>query len=343
MKKLSFLIFALLMLIFTSCEEDLLVSNLEVSYEISNKTCVFVFTAKADNAESYIWYANNIEIARGETMEYNFCEIKDRFVICAAEGNSNVIYDTTFINVEIDSIYLSEVAEILCGYDKETDNNSATWYWGANKAKILSGGPKAFIYSHDSADFCLFDPIDQSLWYQDYLTINESYNDAYSFNTNLEYTCDYKENGFCLNWAYAYHRYNINSTIYEDEITHNLPQKSKWTITEYDYDNYSDYDKINEAPKTIVNGNAVNKAYYLQIWDGAYLMQECAEPKYQILRIDKDTVFLRWEVGLPEDFDTSPNAGWIYPDWIDYDYLEPGVGQWMYGYLVEQESKPLIK
>lgn len=327
---------ALVGLFMVSCdddgEDDKTVSNLEITADASGNKVVV--SATADNAVSFSWDFANGNTANGPTAEAEYLIGGKYWIKCTATGLTSKLTDSVEVEVDGKPGVDNKVARLLCGYDETTGESTAVWYWAA-RDMALSGGYKSFSYQHDSSMYSLFDPIDQSWWNEAGPSLGESYNDAYSFkfNPTFDYLCDYKEDGFGCNWAYAYYRYNMSVSQYADVALSTAPTAGNWEIMVVDYAEYTDYEPVANAPKTMVDGVAEDKAYLLKINNGAYLMQENAIAEYQILSISEDEIFLRWETGLPGDFDVD--AGWDYPEW-----LSPGDGEWQYAYLVKTESAP---
>lgn len=349
MKKHLLFLLAFCALVFVSCDKDKdeettdpAVANLKLTADVTANTVKF--TAAAENAHKYAWDFANGESGEGATAEASYKIAGTYWVKCTASGAASKLTDSIKVEVlEGDPSVYNDVAKLLCGFNSENGESSAVWYWGANKDKMLSGGPKTFFWDRaDSAVYSLFDPIDQS-WWNEAGPSAISYNDAYSFklNQSFDYSCEYGEDGLSLNWAYANYRYSIASTMYSDEPTTSVPTTGSWEIEVHEFEKYASYDSIHNAPQTIVDGVGVDAAYFLKVKGGAWLMKENAVAEYQILRIDADTVFMRWEAGIPADFNVTPGEHtWIKPDWAEYSWLSPGEGEWEYGYLVKDESTP---
>lgn len=318
------------------------VANLVLTADVLDNTVDF--TATAENAVSYSWNFGNGTTGSGASAQATYAMIGEYWAKCTATGATSQLVDSIKVVINIgDPEVFNPVAKLLCGFDETTGESDAVWYWAAGKDVMLSGGAKTYYFEHDSAMYSIFDPIDQSWWNEAGPSMGESYNDAYSFklNQSFDYSCDYKEDGLALNWAYGYHRYSIQTEMYSDVATLNAPKTGSWKITQYDFADYASYDSIHLAPKTMVDGVAEDKAYYLELTGGAWLFQENAEAKYQILSITSDSVFVRYPTDLHEDFDV--NGSWILPDWGDPEWLSPGEGEWAYAYLVKEESTPPAK
>lgn len=343
-----FLLLALFSLVIISCKKeddpDPVVKNLVITHNVTDN--VVDFTATAENAVNYSWNFGNGTTGTGATAQATYDMKGDYWVKCTATGATSQLVDSVEVTVKIGNPEIfNDVAMLLCGYDPETGESNAVWHWAAGSEGdvVLFGGEKRYHYQDlDSAVYSLFDPIATGgdIWWSEAgPSMGESYNDAYSFklNQSFDYACDYKEDGLCLNWAYAYYRHSMDVEQYSDVVTFDVPKTGSWKLHVYNHadEPYASYDSIYKAPATMVDGVPEEKSYFLEITGGAWLFQEVAEPKYQILSITADTVFVRWEVGLPGDFPTEKNPPWDYPEW-----LSPGEGEWQYSYLVKTESTP---
>lgn len=333
MKTRTLLFVVMLALAFTACEkneteEDKTLANFTLSVIVNQDQAVF--TAYADNAVSYNWDFGNGQTAKGDSVETNYAANGTYWAKCTVMGYPARITDS--IEVVIDAIEdgITEVEKILCGYNEETEESTAVWYWADNMPMVLSGGFKSHHYSDEDAFQDLFDRIDQSWWSEDEPSLPESLNDEYSFtyNTTFDYTCDYKDDGFACNWAYAYHRYKETVAQYGDFVRMDAPMQGSWSMEVFDHADYPDL--AANAPKTIVNGVEEAKSYFLKI-HGAYLLQETGVAEYQILSISEDTIFLRFDYAVPLDLDVDPT--WSNPEWISI-----GAGEWGYAYLVKTSS-----
>jgi len=333
MKKNLLLLVAFCALVFASCSkdeaEDTTLSNLVITSNIAAN--VVDFTASANNALSYAWDFGNGQVASGSAVQTTFVLNGKYWVKCTATGKTDKLTDSVMVEIIEGGRQISALETLLCGYDEETRESSAVWYWAANKPQMLSGGMKSHHYEHDSALYDLFDPIDQSWWAEEGPSMPEALNDAYSFkfNPSFDYACDYKEDGFVCNWAYAHHRYGIKVEQYGDIIRFDNPKTGSWSIETYAHADYPDF--TTDAPKTLINGVAEDVSYFLKINGGAYLFQESGVAEYQILSITEDTVMLRFDYAVPMDL--TMDSDWEYPDWITI-----GEGEWGYAYLVKNSS-----
>ena len=331
---------------FSSCNKDedvnTDVKNIKITSTITDN--VVDFTVTAENAVSYTWDFGNGETAKGENVQTTYLMAGDYTVKCTAMGATSQEIGTEDITILVgDPTVDNEVSRLLTGYDEATGESTAVWYWKVGDM-ALSGGEKTYYFESDDADMGVFDPIDQSWWNEAGPSIGESYNDAYSFklNKSFDYSCDYKDDGMAVNWAYAYHRYAIHVSMYSDIASTDLPKNGSWKIAQYKFEDYSDLvdDEgnkiIDSAPKTVVNGVEQEVAYYLELTGGAWMFQENAEPKYQILSITENEVFIRFATDLHKDFDVD--GSWEMPDWGDKEWLSPGEGEWAYAYLVKNET-----
>ncbi len=322
-------------------ENEPVVANLVLTADVNEN--VVSFLATAENAVTYSWNFGNGTTGTGAAAEATYSMVGSYMVKCTATGATSQLVDSISVVITVgDPTIINPVSKLLCGFDEATGESTAVWYWGALKENMLSGGAKSFYYEReDSAVYSLFDPIDQSWWNEAGPSMGESYNDAYSFklNQSFDYSCDYKEDGIAVNWAFAYHRYAIPVEMYSDVASVDAPKTGSWVINKYNHADYAAYDSIHLAPQTIVDGVAEAATYVIEISGGAWMFQENAEAKYQILSMDADTVFIRFATDLHEDFDV--NGSWILPDWGDPEWLSPGEGEWAYAYLVKQESTPV--
>lgn len=344
MRKITFLcLISLIVFGLSSCKKedpvDNSVKNLQLSFTKDGN--VISLSASADNALNFAWDFANGEKGTGANVDAVYSVKGTYWVKCSASNSTSQQVDSIEVDPEGDPEVYNEVARTLCGFNSQTNESSAVWYWASGADYMLFGGAKSYSYERlDSAEYSLFDPIATGgdIWWQESGPSKaQSLNDAYSFKLNQEmnYTCDYKEDGFCLNWAYAFYRHNMNTSQYVDTITNSVPTNGSWKIHTYAHADYQDYPGIVDAPMTRVNGREVDTAYFLETKGGTWLFQEIAEPKYQILSITQDSVFVRWEVGLPADFQVDKTPPWDYPQW-----LSPGDGEWQYAYLVKTESQP---
>lgn len=354
MKKQFFflMLLAFSSLFIISCDDDdsadPVVANLVIADPIveGNKA---TFSATAENAVSYSWNFGNGTTGTGASVETTYEMMGEYTVICTATGASSQLVDSVKVTIlEGNPDIFNEVAKLLCGFDDETGESSAVWYWDALGTGTdtlpyrLSGGPKAFSWEReDSAMFSLFDPIDGSWWHENGPSVDVAYNDAYSFklNQSFDYVCNQNGDGMVYNWGWANYRDGVVTSMYSDIATTSYPESGSWKLEVYDYADYADYDSIGNAPGTMVNGVKEEKAYYLKISGGAWLFQVNAVPEYQILSITEDMIHMRMPVGFPSDFETDPEKfTWIMPDWGDPAWLSPGEGEWAYAYLVKDET-----
>jgi len=307
-------------------EDDNTVKDLKVNFTVGEKNLVS-FTASATNANTYSWDFADGNTGSGAAVEHKFKMAGTYKVKCTATGQTNSISKTVDVKVtyEDPSVY-NTVSKLLVGFTVDNPEGTAVWRWAADTC-MFSCGPKTHVYTAggDTADYDIFDVYDDSWWHNNANEpINdEALDDEYSFrlNQNFEYVNSYKETGFMWNWAWA--KYTLNQTVEEwGDVA--LLQPSD-TVTSWELE-------IKDIPadstfRTIVNGQPETNAYIIHIKGGQYLGIASAASRsndahwYQIIRIDSDTLKIRYDNTYPQDLTPDPN-------WKDSHPL--GEGEWGY-------------
>jgi hypothetical protein len=315
---------------FSSCnddeEPDEHVKNLKLTVTSVDGNQA-TFTATAENASTYAWDFGNGDKGSGATVTATYKFPGDYWVKCTASGKIDKVTDSIKVTLEEgDPSIVNPVTELLASHP---------WKWAGNGTQpndfgYWSCGPKSHVYTNtDSAHFDYFDKFDDSWWKlgeYDAAVGDEMLDDVYTFTLDktMKFENDYDSTGMMWNWAWAIYNFNAETDIWEDLPLAQGGGVGSWNIEVIDQ-------PVDTLPKTIVNGNPVDKLYIVTVKGGVYLGVGSVgpEPKYQICRIDSDTLWVRYDNTYPQDLP-------IKDTWAA-EGVVTGEGEWGYFYLVKAE------
>lgn len=140
----------------------------------------------------------------------------------------------------------------------------------------------------------------------------------------MEYVNDFKE-AFVVNWAWMAYYYNTTVGVWEDEAyTEYTAPEASWEIEHYS--------NINDSLSfvTRVNGVDYDGAYVIHLSNGADLGIEAASNDYQIIKLENDTMWVRYDNATPTNlYDIYAN-----PSDLEENDISAGEPEWGYFKLV---------
>ncbi len=299
----------------------------EITLTVTQNGNVVTYKASASDAVKFIWDLGNGETPEGAevTGTYNFPG--DYEVTCTAKGRDEDRVKTQTVDVlEGDPDIFNFINLAVSGYDEATGESTAIWQW-ANDAGSFSCGPYQYL-----GDTAFFNPINDEWWAcGDGENQEASLDDEYFFKLNpkMEYVNDFKD-AFVVNWSWMAFYYNITVGVWEDEpyAAYVAPEAS-WEIKHYPNIN----DSLSFA--TRVNGSSYDGAYVIELTNGADLGIEAKSSLYQIVKLENDTMWIRYDNASPDNlYDIYAN-----PDDLEENGITAGEPEWGYFKLVNTSTK----
>jgi len=300
----------------------------EITITVEKSENTVTYNATATNAVKFIWDLGNGQTPEGEEVVGTYSFPGDYTIKCTAKGRDADVVKEEMVNVEEgDPNIFNFINLAVSGYDEASGESTAKWQW-ANNAGSFSCGPH--VWGDVNSEYPYFNPIDDSWWACGEEENNESaLDDEYFFNLNaqMEYVNDFKAE-FMVNWAWMAANYNIMVPVWSDHAYegYTAPPAS-WEIKHYE--NINDSLSFN----TQVNGQDYPGAYVLHLSNSADLGIEAASSDYQIVKLENDTMWIRYDNAIPENlFDIytleDENLQWISGD-----------AEWGYFKLVNANAK----
>jgi hypothetical protein len=319
MKKHLLILMAFALMFSVACNKDEEEAGQpgEITITTSVNDNVVTYTASATDAVKFIWDLGNGETPEGATVTGTYSFPGDYTIKCTAKGRETDRVKTFTQKVENgDPNVFNEVNKTLCGYDDATGESTTTWVW-VDAANMMGDGPR-----EGTPDTVYFNPIDHSWWNNGEGELPEGgLDDEYSFKLNktMTYVNDFKDE-FMVNWAWAASRgYAVpdiwDDLAYDQYNSGTTPAEASWSVRHIP--------NINDTLQfeTNINGTMMPGAYVIELTDSASIGLEAAGNEYQILKLTKDTLWIRFDNTFPEDLVTG---GYYSQTDLDAEGVTPG-------------------
>ena len=302
-RKLFVAVIAVAVLAFGACKKTEPVDTgkpgpVKITYTI--KKNVVQYHAEAENAYGYVWDLGNGETPKGQDVTGTYKFPGDYTVICTATGRESDTKDSVKVKVKDgDPDIFNDVNVLLSGYNPQTGKSEAVWTW-VDAPGVFADGPRNY-----QPDTVYFNPIDYSWWQNEGGDIDSAaLDDEYMFklNAKMEYVNDFKT-AFMVNWAWAAVRGEYSDGLpeiwadvaWEGYNNGKSPFISSWSVEHID--------NINDTLKFETNIGGVMKsgAYVIHLTNKNSLGMESKGYDYQILKLTKDTLWVRFDNTFPKN------------------------------------------